>query len=104
MKTYRLLLAAALAIYPVASCSAGSGSSPLPATGHGSSGGGSGGSSGGSGSGSGGGDDTTAPDATLGDDSSVPTDGGVIMRAPTSDSSCAPLNSTQTQFVNLAPS
>ena len=103
MKTYRLLLAAALAIYPVASCSAGSGSSPLPATGHGSSGGGSGGSSGGSGSGSGGGDDTTAPDATLGDDSSVPTDGGVIMRAPTSDSSCAPLNSTQTQFVNLAP-
>jgi hypothetical protein len=105
MKTYRLLVAAVLAIYPIASCSSTSSSNPLSSPGNGSSGGGSGGSSGGGsgGSSSGGGDDTAGPDATLADGSSVSGDGGVITQAPTTDSSCAPLNSTQTQFVNLAP-
>ena len=47
----------------------------------------------------------SGPDATLGDDgsTSIPTDGGVITRTPMADSSCPPLNSVQTTFVNLAP-
>jgi hypothetical protein len=105
MKTYRLLLAAVLAIYPIASCSSSSsGPSPFAPGGSSSSGGTSSSSGGGSSSGgSSGGDDTSGPDATLGDDSSIPTDGGVITRQPVTDSSCAPLNSTQMKFVNLAP-
>jgi hypothetical protein len=102
MKTYRLLLAAILAVYPIASCSSASSTAPFT-PGGGSGSGGSSGGSGGSSGGSGGGDDLGGPDATLEDDSSIPTDGGVITRSPTADSSCAPLNSVQTTFVNLAP-